>query len=128
MKLKHNETWNGKPGVYTFWCPGCKSQHLIPTVPGQSIFSSGATWGFNGSVDRPTFTPSVFIRTGHYAEGKPKAECWACNNGHNMCEVCHSFVTDGKIQFLNDCTHHLAGQTVELPEVDEQGLPINKTD
>jgi hypothetical protein len=30
--------------------------------------------------------------------------------------VCHSFVTDGRIQFLEDCTHELAGQTVDLPE------------
>ena len=30
--------------------------------------------------------------------------------------VCHSFVTDGRIQFLADCTHALAGQTVDLPE------------
>jgi hypothetical protein len=30
--------------------------------------------------------------------------------------VCHSFVTDGRIQFLNDCTHPLAGQTVDIPE------------
>ena len=31
--------------------------------------------------------------------------------------VCHSFITDGRIQFLGDCTHELKGQTVELPEV-----------
>ena len=27
---------------------------------------------------------------------------------------CHSFVTDGKIRFLNDCTHEMAGETVDL--------------
>jgi hypothetical protein len=32
--------------------------------------------------------------------------------------ICHSFVTDGRIQFLNDCTHSLAGQTVDLPDFD----------
>jgi hypothetical protein len=32
---------------------------------------------------------------------------------------CHSFVTDGKIQFLPDCYHSLKGQTVELPEWDD---------
>lgn len=30
-------------------------------------------------------------------------------------KVCHSFVTDGCIQYLGDCTHRLAGQTVDLP-------------
>lgn len=30
--------------------------------------------------------------------------------------VCHSFVRAGKIEFLGDCTHALAGQTVALPD------------
>ncbi|MCZ4340562.1 hypothetical protein O4H52_03015 [Sphingomonadaceae bacterium G21617-S1] len=29
--------------------------------------------------------------------------------------VCHSFVRNGQIEFLSDCTHALAGQTVPLP-------------
>ena len=29
---------------------------------------------------------------------------------------CHSFVREGRIEFLSDCTHALAGQTVELPD------------
>ncbi|MHC8396108.1 hypothetical protein ACYZT8_21075 [Pseudomonas sp. LB3P93] len=37
--------------------------------------------------------------------------CWADGD----C-VCHSFVIDGCIQFLGDCTHELASQTVDLPE------------
>lgn len=32
-----------------------------------------------------------------------------------MAPRCHSFVRDGKIEFLNDSTHSLAGQTVDLP-------------
>ena len=34
------------------------------------------------------------------------------------CQRCHSFVRDGKIRFLADSYHELAGQTVDLPEVD----------
>ena len=30
-----------------------------------------------------------------------------------------NFVTDGKIQFLSDCHHRLAGQTVDLHGVEE---------
>jgi hypothetical protein len=29
---------------------------------------------------------------------------------------CHSFVREGKIEYLGDCEHYLQGQTVELPE------------
>jgi hypothetical protein len=32
------------------------------------------------------------------------------------CLVCHSFVTEGRIEFLSDSTHELAGQTVPIPE------------
>lgn len=40
----------------------------------------------------------------------PVSSRWPENN------VCHSFVTDGKIRFLNDCTHDKAGQILDLPE------------
>lgn len=30
--------------------------------------------------------------------------------------VCHSFVRDGQIQYLGDCTHEYAGKTVDLPD------------
>lgn len=29
--------------------------------------------------------------------------------------VCHSMVEGGTMRFLNDCTHHLAGHTVPIP-------------
>lgn len=62
-------------------------------------------WTWNGDVDRPTFAPSVLVR---YPWGSDQ---------HQV--VCHSFVRDGRIEFLGDCTHALAGQTVDLPPVDD---------
>lgn len=67
------------------------------------------------------------MRTGHYIPEHHSSECY-CNWNERFpddpidwkCQVCHSFVTDGKIQFLGDCTHNLVGQIVELPEIDEQ--------
>ncbi len=35
---------------------------------------------------------------------------------------CHSFVKDGKIQYLKDCWHKLAGQTVDLPDFEEETM------
>jgi hypothetical protein len=52
-------------------------------------------------LDKPTFQPSILARV-ERTDGKIM--------------VCHSFVADGKIQFLGDCTHKLAGQTVDIPE------------
>lgn len=102
----------------TFRCPGCKSVHSV-TVGGNG------TWGWNGDADRPTFTPSILVRTGHFAEHyKSGDNCWCTYNNEQIqkggepcsftCGICHSFVTDGRIQFLGDCTHELAGQTVKF--------------
>lgn len=108
-------------GRLLFWCPGCKEMHQVQTGNGP-----GPRWGFNGDYDRPTFTPSVLIRTGHHVPGQNGKDCWCTYNAKHpdkpsrfKCSVCHSFVRDGQIQFLGDCTHELAGQTVPLAGVEE---------
>lgn len=80
-----------------FWCPGCECMHRVLVGNG-----SGPRWQYNGNPDKPTFEPSIRVR---WNEGEERVE-----------KVCHSFVRDGQIQFLGDCTHALAGQTVSLPE------------
>ena len=56
----------------------------------------------------------------------PATACFICKERREnpdedhrpwFCRVCHTFVTDGRIQFLSDCTHALAGQTVDLPDI-----------
>ena len=96
-----------------FWCPGCDSAHAIK--------HGGDGWTWDGNTERPTFSPSVLIRSGHYI-GRAEAACWCTYNAEHpdepapfKCGVCHSFVRGGQIQFLGDCTHALAGQTVPLP-------------
>ncbi|MAM25812.1 MAG: ammonia monooxygenase [Rhodobacteraceae bacterium] len=91
-------------GKVAFMCPGCNYMHLV-TVDG----SRG--WSFNGDGDSPTFSPSVLVRTGTAVNPN------FVDEPGDPPTVCHSFVTDGRIQFLNDCTHALAGQTVELPDL-----------
>lgn len=81
----------GRTGWMVF-CPGCRCGHFFPE----------GRWTFNGDSDRPTFNPSMLIITSDAARGKV--------------HLCHSFVRDGQIQFLSDCEHKLAGQTVELPD------------
>lgn len=78
-----------------FRCPGCGHRHTLPV---RDRHVERPSWEWNKSVDRPTFTPSI-LASGSAWENR----------------VCHSFVTDGNIEFLNDCTHELAGQTVPLP-------------
>lgn len=92
-------------GQLAFWCPGCKGAHALD-----------ARWKFNGNYNRPTFSPSVHIRTGHHcAHAKLPGDCHCDDPDPEMrCSICHSFVTDGSIQFLPDCTHEFAGKTVPL--------------
>ena len=85
-------------GTYYFKCPGCK--YLHPFHTDASAHPNGSTWQFNGNVDKPTFTPSLLV------------------NDHYPPSRCHLFLTDGKIQFLSDCHHELAGQTVDMIPID----------
>ena len=105
-----------------FWCPACQALHRVPSnlVPSHP----GPKWEWNEDVDRPTFSPSVLVRSGHYADGGTPGSCWCTYNASHPgetpsfeCVLCHSFVTDGRIEFLQDSTHHLAGQTVDLPDI-----------
>ena len=80
-----------------FDCPGCKTHHLMH-VRGAMPGFSGPTWVYNGNPLLPTIEPSIL-----------------CTAGPGW--VCHSFVRAGRIEFLGDCTHALAGQTVDLAEI-----------
>lgn len=105
-------------GRLLFHCPGCNENHQVQVGDGPGA------WGFNGDHERPTFTPSILLRSGHHVRGHEKGPCW-CTYEERFgrpspfkCIVCHSFVTDGQIRFLDDCTHHLAGKTVPLQQPD----------
>lgn len=85
-------------GSLLFWCSGCGLPHSLSVGEGP-----GPRWGYNGNPDSPTFTPSVLSR---YRMRDDEI-------------VSHSFVTDGRIQYLGDFTHSLKGQTVDLPHWEE---------
>lgn len=79
-----------------FRCPGCGHDHTVPTKNG----SRGEMgWEWNGSLDTPTLSPSILV------------------HAHGNQTRCHSYVRDGRIQFLGDCGHALVNQTADLPEV-----------
>lgn len=72
-----------------FHCPGCNGIHVIDT-----------RWIFNGNLDKPTISPSLLVRYQYAGENR----------------VCHSFIVDGMIEYLPECTHALAGKRVEIPD------------
>lgn len=85
-KLFHHS--NGES--LSFFCPACDSPHTV-----------NYSWGYNHDPDNPTLISSVLSNVG----------------GKNITmPICHSFVREGRIEYLHDCTHDRGGQTVELAE------------
>lgn len=91
-------------GVLGFWCPGCEQYHMFFTDKAKNY---KIHWDFNGNYDKPTFSPSLL------------------NTKPNSDYRCHLFLRDGMIQYLSDCNHRLAGQTVELKLEEETESDIN---
>jgi hypothetical protein len=83
----------GDTEYLTFWCPGCKSWHSV-----------NSTWSWNYSLCSTTINPSIKV-TGFSEKGQT---------------ICHSYVRDGRIGYLSDCTHELKGQNVKMVDVIEQ--------
>ncbi len=88
MKVSVLEMTAHRGKRFVFNCPACKTEHCVDD-----------TWGFNGNVDAPTFTPSVLYRE---------------FEGDKVSRICHFYVKHGKIEYLSDCTHALAGKTVDM--------------
>lgn len=84
-----------------FECPGCKHLHSITT-------NGTLKWKWNGSLDTPTIEPSVLNWLEHRPDEDEEEKRYVDSRR------CHLYVRDGRIQFLNDCGHALAGQTVDM--------------
>lgn len=119
--LRHGRDNNGQVFL-SFWCLGCDEVHAV------KIIEEGKPgWTWNGSAAAPTFGPSIAVSTGCKTPGFDPAAggCWCTHNAERRasgeepssfeCSMCHSFVEDGSIRYLGDCTHRLANQTVALP-------------
>lgn len=91
--------------THAHWCPACAQLHDFAV---ELPFHNGHQWSFDGNAEKPTFNPSMNIATGPFPDGSKKA---------GEVERCHYFLHAGRIQFLNDCTHAMKGQTVDLPPI-----------
>ena len=90
MKLKTKLASGNGERFLMFWCPGCDEPHG-PRIEG------GSPWTWDGNREQPTLSPSILV-TDHAGSR------------------CHSFLRAGRLEFLSDCTHAMAGQTVDLPD------------
>lgn len=78
------------PDRMEFFCPGCLTLHAL-----------NKNWKWNGNYVDPTISPSILV------------------DAARADRRCHSFIEEGKIRFLSDCHHSLAGTTVRLPLLSE---------
>jgi len=82
--------------------PGPIYHRLLPVLLGNQTRAGTGKWSWNGDTEKPTLKPSILTKS-----RDDKGEV-----------VCHSFVNDGMVQFLGDCTHELKGKTVPLLDID----------
>lgn len=93
-------------------CEASEATHLMLNLPGPTghlvipVIQHGTRretpcWTWNGNIESPTLKPSVLSKM-----------------GRDGSVVCHSWINDGKVQFLADCTHEFKGQTLDLLEVE----------
>lgn len=113
--LKESEVNPNIPEILTrnrwyLFCPGCyeNAKQKVPDNPAFWIYDAlhcfnDTIHSFNKDVERPTLCPSLL--------------CSSVQGPNGQKYICHSFVREGRIEFLGDCTHALAGQTVDLLDV-----------
>jgi Family of unknown function (DUF6527) len=56
---------------------------------------------WNGDLESPTVSPSILVKA---SRGQ---------------EICHTYIKNGCIEFLADCTHELKGKTVPMEDATE---------
>lgn len=95
-----------------FECPGCGGFHalnvaLSPEQEAAKAAGAGGPpkWSWDGNLEAPTCSPSI-LSSYEYEK-----------DGVKVRKVCHSFLKAGRMEFLTDCTHAKAGQTVALDDV-----------
>ena len=92
-------TGKDKVEYIQFYCFGCACYHQY-IVKGDE--SKMPVWKWNKDLNKPTITPSLMSK-------------WSY--GPNEIEnICHLYVKNGQIEYLKDCTHKFAGQTVDLQD------------
>lgn len=85
--------------------PGSTGLHMLPV----NSTTKSPSWEFDGNLEAPTLSPSILT-------------------GRNSGKICHSFLRNGILEFLGDCNHKLANQSVPLPELPEWVTQTNEKD
>ena len=83
---------------------GYHERRLLPVQIKGSRADTG-NWTWNGDIEKPTLKPSILTQSGYFDGEK------------TIPFRCHTFVNDGMVKFLNDCTHDNRGKDIELLDI-----------
>jgi hypothetical protein len=96
--------------------PGPVGKLHLPVIQSGTRAGTGC-WTWNGNVDKPTLRPSVLHEGTYVCTDAEHATLMAGGHVEPRHYRCHTWVNDGQAQFLDDCSHELRGQTVDMLEV-----------
>lgn len=102
-----------------FFTPGPYHFRLIPVILKGTRAGTGC-WSWNGSLDKPTLKPSIIVKGTVPLTDEEADRVLAGEKIEPKPQICHTWITDGQVQFLSDCTHELAGKIIDLLEVEDQ--------
>lgn len=90
---------------FEFKCPACGHAHNVPINSGEN------TWKMSGTDESPTLEPSIL----NYI---PKEKIVDDKTIIEKTEVCHLFIRSGQIEYLSDSQHHLAGNIIDMQNIE----------
>lgn len=91
------------PTMFLYWDVAANEPNAFWVKPAGVNNSS---WSWNKDFEKPTVTPSILNTSS-------KHENWQTGEITSPWRN-HIFIREGKIQYLSDCTHTFAGQTVDM--------------
>lgn len=101
--------------VLCHWCPACEELHALSC---EKAPPNGQLFVWDGEINFPTFWPAMRIQIGPFTRRDRKPD-W----------VCHYFLRQGILTYLNDCTHPLVGEKrglIPIPEHRKQRIEANE--
>lgn len=104
--------YRDNPDLVVHYCPGCERIHAA-RVDGPPAMPGNWRWILTGTPDNPSLHPSV---RHSYPESAYE------NNPGLPRYQCHYMVTNGVLEFFDDCTHQFKGQKIPMPELTDEQL------
>jgi hypothetical protein len=120
VKLIHGEGYVEAPvneaTHITLKFPGLVGLLTLPVILHGMREGTGC-WTWNGDTEKPTLRPSVLHTGTEKITDDEYRRLMAGEKVEPRPFRCHTWVNDGQAQFLDDCSHELRGQTLDMLEV-----------